>query len=97
MVEESRMTLTVGAKYQAGFEGRRICGENVAGGDIIFKGWGCAKNAVIRPSYNAEDCQALLEEPAIGLWAMGAANEYGVTAGDALELLAYALFLDGQV
>ncbi len=50
----------------------------------------------IRPSFNAEKCLALLDEPAIGVWAIEAATDYGVALDDALELLAYALFLDGE-
>jgi hypothetical protein len=97
MVKELRMTLTVDANYQAGFESGLICGECADREDVVLERRRPAKSADLRPSYNAENCQALLEEPAIGLWAMDAANEYGVTAADALELLAYALFLDGEV
>jgi hypothetical protein len=39
----------------------------------------------------------LLEEPAIGSWAAETGVTYGVSAVDALELLAYALFLDGEM
>lgn len=47
-------------------------------------------------SFNADRVGMLLEEPAIALWAMEAASRYQVTKVDALELLAYALFLDGE-
>jgi hypothetical protein len=58
---------------------------------------GCEKSGGAGPSYNAERCEVLLEEPAIGSWAAEAAMTYGVPAVDALELLAYALFLDGEM
>ena len=55
-----------------------------------------AKCDSVRRSFNAEKCLALLDEPAIGMWAIEAATDYEVALDDALELLAYALFLDGE-
>jgi hypothetical protein len=46
--------------------------------------------------FNADRVGSLLEDPAIALWASEAAAKYEVSTTDALALLAYALFLDGE-
>ena len=91
------MTLTVGshfrsnpAQLESGVWDESTCYETVE-----FQRNGSV--SIGAPSaFDANKCQALLDDPAIGLWAAEAASEYGVTAGDALELLAYALFLDDE-
>jgi hypothetical protein len=47
-------------------------------------------------SRRAGRMEVLLDEPAFALWATEASLRYEVSTLDALELLAYALFLDGE-
>jgi hypothetical protein len=47
-------------------------------------------------SFDAGRMRILLDEPAFALWAGEASLRYEVSALDALELLAYALLLDGE-
>jgi hypothetical protein len=94
------MILTVGSALKSNLmqvEGRYVCGagfESENGGALET---GSLRGDAFGASYNARECQRLLEEPAFALWAKEAGTEYGVTPGDALELLAYALFLDGEM
>jgi hypothetical protein len=46
--------------------------------------------------FNGGRVEMLLDEPAFALWATEASRRFEVSAIDALELLAYALFLDGE-
>jgi hypothetical protein len=97
--EESRMTPTVDLHVQSNpvrVESDCIRAESIGSEEVALHGSGVAHRGGVRPSFNSGECLALLDEPAIGFWAMAAATEYGVTPGDALELLAYALLLDGQ-
>jgi hypothetical protein len=76
--------------------GSDIAGECIASEDMELRSAAPAKGCGARFSYNAKSCEALLDEPAIAQWAVETAVRYGVTTVDALELLAYALFLDGE-
>ena len=91
------MTLTVGSRSQPDskqIDGGGVWGERIGRASVeVWRSEGSRKGC---PPFNARECQVLLEEPAIGSWAVEAATEYGVTSSDALELLAYALFLDGE-
>ena len=92
------MTLTVGLALhtnQLGVGSPCISDECVTSRDVSLQGYRASGGAV--PSYNAKRCEVLLQEPAIGSWAAEAGVTYGVSAVDALELLAYALFLDGEM
>ena len=93
------MTLTVDSHLHSNpiqVESDTPWDEWIGSEDVGLHGDGPAKGDSIRPSFNAEKCLALLDEPAIGIWAIEAATDYGVALDDALELLAYALFLDGE-
>lgn len=93
------MTLTVDSRLHSNpirVESQTAWGERIGSEDIGVEGDEQAKCERIRPSFNAKKCLALLDEPAIGMWAIEAATDYGVALDDALELLAYALFLDGE-
>jgi hypothetical protein len=99
MDEESGMTLTVDSHVQSNpvrVHSDCIRGKWIGSEEVALQGGGAANRDGVRPSFNSQECLALLDEAAIGSWAIAAATEYGVTAGDALELLAYALFLDGE-
>ena len=82
----------------AGSEGQRHPSE-MGRGDVdghqvdLVQGAACSRPG--SASFNADGCAALFEESAIGLWATEAATRYGVKEVDALELLAFALVLDG--
>lgn len=94
------MTLTVDAALKSNVmqvEGRYLCRADVDSEDSGTLEMGSLRGDVFGTSYNASRCQRLLEEPAFALWAVQAGTEYGMTPGDALELLAYALFLDGEM
>jgi hypothetical protein len=57
----------------------------------------CFQKRVSFPNwFNADRAESLLEEPAIALWASEAATKYEVSISDALEFLAFALFMDGE-
>jgi hypothetical protein len=98
--EEPGMTLATDSRSQLDpiqVEVGRHWSEGVCSGDVGLRGTEMmAECAGVDPVFNAKECQCLLDEPAIGSWASEAAAKYEVTAGDALELLAYALFLDGE-
>ena len=92
------MTLTVGSHFQSNpvqFE-RRVWDEPARSETVEFQEGGLSYGVGAPSAFDANKCQVLLNDPAIGLWAAEAASEYGVSVGDALELLAYALFLDGE-
>jgi len=92
------MTLTVDATFRRDslkVRRRRIGAQRMISEDADYQQETCLKVVNVRPCYNREGCEVLLEDPAIGLWADEAASDFGVTPADALELLAYALFLDG--
>jgi hypothetical protein len=82
----------------AGSEGQRHPSE-MGRGDVdghqvdLVQGAACSRPG--SASFNADGCAALFEESAIGLWAAEAATRYGVKEVDALEMLAFALVLDG--
>jgi hypothetical protein len=76
-------------------------------GDSLPGGWHGLRDhelrepaVIIEPtplrSFNADRVEMLLDEPAFALWATEASLRYEVSTLDALELLAYALFLDGE-
>ena len=93
------MTLTVDSHVHSNpiaVESDAAWDERIGSEDVGLDGDEPAKCDSVRRSFNAEKCLALLDEPAIGMWAIEAASDYGVALDDALELLAYALFLDGE-
>jgi hypothetical protein len=92
------MTLAVDVGYVAGpllVQHRQTNHRRTSTEDPASVQEATSKPVVAVAFYNRKGCESLLEDPAIGLWASEAASDYGVTAADALELLAYALFLDG--
>jgi hypothetical protein len=99
IVEESGMTMTVESAARPNpmrMESSYECREFTDSDEAEIGEGRSARGRGVKSSFSVCGCQVLLEEPAIGLWASEAATKYGVTAADALELLAYALFLDGE-
>ena len=80
------MTLTVGSHLHSNpiqVERDTAWDEWIGSEDVGLQGEGPAKCGDIRPSFDAEKCLALLDEPAIGMWAIEAATDYGVALDDA--------------
>ena len=92
------MTLTNGLAFSTNH--LRVGSPGVSDEYVALRGvdlYGHEESGGCGPSYDAKRCKVLLEDPAIGSWAVEAGVAYGVSAVDALELLAYALFLDGEM
>jgi hypothetical protein len=88
------MTLTVESAFQ--WNSTQVENEYIGPRDQL-QGTRSTKSDRARPSFSANSCEVLLEDPVFALWAAEAAVKYSVRAADALELLAYALFLDGEM
>jgi hypothetical protein len=98
-IEESEMALTIDIPVTSGsfpYPGYPISG----GWDSRDNREPSALTAVVEVAplraFNAGRMEMLLDEPVFALWATEASARYAVSAVDALELLAYALFLDGE-
>jgi hypothetical protein len=97
--EESEMTLTTESEARTRSVAQG-CGESADRVNRCGHRRGlqldALREACPHQCFSADQARSLLEEPAIAQWASEAATEYEVSTTDALELLAFALFVDGQ-
>jgi hypothetical protein len=94
------MTVAVESTFQPipmRVESSYVSGERTDSPDPDRQGRASANEDGVKSTFNANGCEVLLGEPAIGLWASEAATKYGMTAVDALELLAFALAFEGEM